>query len=311
MAEPLVISSPGALPRRDEQPVCVALGFFDGVHLGHQQVIRQMLAEARQHDSLGVVITFDQHPNTVVAPQRVPPLLQTLSQKLRSLGALGPDAIWLMRFDRALSRLSPEQFVQQLREGLPRLRSVYVGANFRFGHRRAGDVALLQALGQRFGFAVHGLSVLALDGSVISSTRIRQAIATGRLEAAAQMLGRPYALAGRVVRGDGLGRQLGFPTANLDTTGLVLPPRGVYAARCEVEQQAYRAVLNIGTRPTITPHAQTWRVEVHLLDFTGELYDREIEVVVLDKLREEQRFPSLEALRQQIEADVARVRADR
>lgn len=310
MAEPLVIASPETLPRPGEQAVCVALGFFDGVHLGHQQVIRQMLAEARQHEALGVVITFDQHPNTVVAPQRVPPLIQTLQQKLRSLKALAPDAIWLMRFDRALSRLSPEPFVQQLRNGLPRLRSIYVGANFRFGHRRAGDVALLQVLGQRFGFAVHGLSVLALDGSVISSTRIRQAVAAGRLEAAAQMLGRPYALAGRVVRGDGLGRQLGFPTANLDTTGLVLPPRGVYAARCEVDHRPYRAVLNIGTRPTITPRAERLRVEVHLLDFSGELYERELEVVVLGKLRDEQQFPSPEALRRQIEADVARVRAD-
>jgi len=288
----------------------VALGFFDGVHLGHQQVIRQTLVEARQHDALAVVITFDQHPNTVVAPHRVPLLIQTLDQKLRALGALDPDAIWLLHFDRALSRLSPEQFLGFLREGLGRLRSICVGANFRFGHRRTGDVALLRALGQRLSFSVHGLSVLALDGTPISSTRIRQAIAAGRLDAAAQMLGRPYALAGRVVRGDGLGRQLGFPTANLDTTGRVLPPRGVYAARCTVEEHVYRAVLNIGTRPTVTPEAQTLRVEVHLLDFAGDLYDRELEVVPVEKLRDERRFDSLEALRNQIRADVAQARRD-
>lgn len=309
MAAGVIVERPEQLPQRGQRPVCVALGFFDGVHLGHQQVIRQMLAEAHTHEALAVVVTFDQHPAAVVAPGRVPPLLQTRAQRVKALAELQPDAIWVLHFDRELSRLTPEQFVLFLQSGLVRLRSLCVGANFRFGHRRAGDVALLHQLGRRYGFSVHGLSVVGLDGNVISSTRIRQAIATGHLDLAAQMLGRPWALAGRVVRGDGLGRQLGFPTANLSTPGLVLPPNGVYTARCVVDQQIYRAVLNIGVRPTVAQQPER-RVEVHLLDFAGDLYGCELEVVVLEKIRDEQRFPTLDALRRQIEADVARVRAD-
>jgi riboflavin kinase/FMN adenylyltransferase len=310
MNECVIAENPEALPARGHRPVCVALGFFDGVHLGHQQVIRQMLAEARAHDAAAVVVTFDEHPATVVAPQRVPPLIQTRAQRLRTLAGLGPDAIWVLRFDEALSRLNPEEFVELLQGGVGRLRSVCVGANFRFGHRRAGDVRFLEESGRRHGFTVHAFSVVALDGNVISSTRVRQAIATGHLDVAAQMLGRPWALAGQVVAGDGLGRRLGFPTANLDVRGLVLPPRGVYAARCAVDGRTYRAALNIGLRPTVTTTRADLRVEVHLLDFSGDLYGRELEVVVIEKIRDEQKFDSLEALTRQIRSDLERVRED-
>ncbi|MCS7089943.1 MAG: bifunctional riboflavin kinase/FAD synthetase [Verrucomicrobiota bacterium] len=306
----MIVEHPEPPPDYASRPACVALGFFDGVHLGHQQVIRQMLAEARAHEALGVVVTFDQHPAAVVAPQRVPLLIQTRTQRLRSLAGLGPDVIWVLSFTRVLSRLSPEQFVDFLRQHWVRLRSICVGANFRFGHRRAGDVALLRELGRRHSFSVHGLSVVGLDGNVVSSTRIRQAIAGGLLDLAAQMLGRPWSVAGTVIRGDGLGRRLGFPTANLDTAGLVLPPRGVYAGRCSLDRRTFKAVLNIGYRPTVAAAQPRLQVEAHLLDFAGDLYGREIEVVVLGKLREEQKFSSLEALRCQIEADIARVRAD-
>ncbi|MGA4643046.1 bifunctional riboflavin kinase/FAD synthetase [Limisphaera sp. 4302-co] len=305
-----IVERPEELPACGKRAACAALGFFDGVHLGHQQVIRQMLAEARSHDALAVVVTFDRHPATVVAPQRVPPLIQTQAQRLRTLAELGPDAIWVLRFDAALSRMRPEEFVGLLLSGLGRLRSICVGANFRFGHRRAGDVRFLEESGRRHGFAVHAFSVVALDGNVISSTRIRQAIATGHLEVAAEMLGRPWALAGRVVAGDGLGRRLGFPTANLDVQGLVLPPRGVYSGRCAVEGRVYRAALNVGWRPTVAGENPVLRVEVHLLDFDGDLYGRELEVAVLEKLRDEQRFESLEALRRQIRADLERIRRD-
>jgi len=288
--------------------VCLAIGFFDGVHLGHQQIIRQTIADARQHDALAVVVTFDRHPNSVVAPAHVPPLIYSLSQKLRTIAALGADALLLLRFNRRFSEESGEAFVRKLVAGFGSVHSICVGANFRFGHRRAGNVALLKQLGGELGFAVHGLAAVSLDGQAVSSTRIRRTIQAGQLDAATQMLGRSSSLCGTVVRGDGLGRKLGFPTANLAVAGLVLPPHGVYAVQATVHGRTRRGVLNIGVRPTLRRAKPQLRVEVHLLDFHGELYGEEMEVTFVEKLRGERRFPSLDALRRQIAKDVARVR---
>lgn len=293
-------------PRR--RKVCLAMGFFDGVHFGHQQIIRQTLADARQHDAIALVLTFDRHPNTVVAPDRVPLLIYSLSQKERAVAALGTDALLLLHFDRKLARQSGETFVRKLVKDLGRVHSVCVGANFLFGHKRGGNVALLKRLGAELGFLVHGVAAVALDGRVVSSTRIRQTIQAGDLDAAGQMLGRPYSLSGEVVRGDGLGRQLGFPTCNVDVSGLALPPRGVYAVHAVVRGRPHRAVLNLGLRPTLKSPEPRVRVEAHLLDFRGELYGEELEVVFVAKLRGERRFPSLTALQRQIARDAARAR---
>jgi len=208
--------------------VCLAIGFFDGVHLGHQQIIRQTITDARQQEANALVITFDRHPNTVVAPQRVPPLIYSLSQKLRVIESLGADTLLLIRFDKAFSEQTGEAFIRSLARDLGHVQSLCVGANFAFGRKRAGDVRLLKTLGAELKFAVHGIAAVSLDGQAVSSTRIREAILTGDLDVASQMMGRAYSLAGRVVAGDRLGRQLGFPTANLDVTGLALPPNGVY-----------------------------------------------------------------------------------
>jgi riboflavin kinase/FMN adenylyltransferase len=289
--------------------VCAAIGVFDGVHLGHQQVIRQTLADAEQQEGVAVVITFDQHPNTVVAPTRVPPLIYSLPQKLRTIAALGVDTVWLIHFDEAFSRQTGEAFVRALVRDFGHLDSIRVGREFTFGHKRNGNVALLQTLGQELKFVVHGLAAVSLDGQPVSSTRIREAIRTGHLDAASQMLGRAYALAGLVVRGDQMGRQLGFPTANLDVHSLVLPPQGVYAAHLRANGESFRGVLNIGYRPTLQSTAPQLRVEAHLLDFKGDLYGQELEVTFVKKLREEQTFPSLELLRQQIARDVVQARA--
>lgn len=286
--------------------VCLAIGFFDGVHLGHQQIIRQTLADARAHDGVALVLTFDRHPNTVVAPAHVPPLIYSLSTKVRTLAACGADVLLLRHFDRRLSRQSGEAFVRKLVRELGRVHSISVGANFLFGHQRTGTVALLKQLGEELGFIVHDAAAISLDGQVVSSTRIRQMIQAGRRDAASQMLGRPYAICGRVVRGDGLGRKLGFPTCNLDVAGLVLPPRGVYAAQATACGKTLRAVLNIGRRPTLKAARPQLRVEAHLLDFQGELYGQEMEVAIIKKLRGERRFPSLEALRRQIARDIAK-----
>jgi riboflavin kinase/FMN adenylyltransferase len=307
--------------------VCLAIGFFDGVHLGHQQIIRQTLADARQHNALALVLTFDQHPNTVVAPNRVPPLIYSLAQRIRAIESLGTEALLLIHFDRVFSAQTGEAFVRNLVRDLgsggprhsgapevpgsgdtagriPVLQSICVGANFAFGHKRSGNVPLLKRLGEELGFTVHGLAAVSLDGRVVSSTRIREAIRDGDLDAAGQMLGRTYSLAARVIPGDRLGHQIGFPTANLDCTGLVLPPNGVYAARAAVRGETHRAVLNIGHRPTLENPVPQLRVEVHLLDYTGDLYGEELEIAFAEELREEKKFPSLAALREQIARDI-------
>ena len=311
--------------------VCLAIGVFDGVHLGHQQIIRQTVADARQHDAIALVITFDRHPSTVVAPDRVPPLIYSLPQKLGAIESLGADTLLLIHFDRAFSEQTGEAFIRGLVCDLGKIQSLCVGADFVFGHQRSGNVALLEKLGDELGFTVHGLAAVSLDNQIVSSTRIREAIRSGNLDAASQMLGRPYAISGRVVAGDGVGRKLGFPTANLDAAGLVLPPNGVYAVhvRCrtgvapvsnqspaQAEQKdgdrrdacptsAHCAVLNIGHRPTLQNPTPQISVEAHLLDFNGDLYGQELEIEIGEKLRDERKFGSLEELKAQIALDIA------
>ena len=289
--------------------VCLAIGVFDGVHLGHQQIIRQTIADARQQDSLALVVTFNQHPNAIVAPSQVPPLIYSAPQKLRALAALGADALLEIAFDKTFSQLTGEQFIRSLARDLGKIQSICVGADFVFGHRRSGNVALLKTFGAELNFAVHGLAAVALDGQTVSSTRIREAVRAGDFDAAGQMLGRAYSIAGAVIHGDQLGHQLGFPTANLDTTGLLLPPHGVYAAHVCVGGKTHCAVLNLGVRPTVKNPSLQPRLEVHLLDFNADLYGQELEITFAAKLRDEQKFPSLAELKTQIVRDVAAARA--
>lgn len=289
--------------------VCLAIGVFDGVHLGHQQIIRQTVADARQHDAQAIVVTFDRHPNVVVAPDRVPPQIYSRSQKLRAIESLGVDALLEIPFNKAFSETTGDIFIRELARDLGKIHSVCVGADFVFGHRRSGNVALLKTLGAEMHFQVHGLAAVALDGQAVSSTRIREAIRTGNFDAASQMLGRPYAICGPVVEGDRIGRQLGFPTANLDVANLILPPNGVYSAVSRFKGQLYHVALNIGFRPTMASARPQLRVEAHLLDFDGQLYGEELELELGVKLRDERRFASPEELRAQIALDIAAVRA--
>ena len=294
-----------ARPRK----VCVAIGVFDGVHLGHQQVIRQTLGDARQHEGVPVVITFDRHPNAVVAPDRVPPMLHSLPQKLRAIESLGVANTLLIRFDRAFSEQTGEQFIRSLARDFGHLHSVCVGSEFTFGHKRSGNVALLKQLGAELKFIVHGLAAVSLDGEPVSSTRIREAVRTGDLDSASQMLGREYSIAGSVIRGDQLGRKLGFPTANLEVAGLILPPNGVYAVHARVAGREHRGALNLGLRPTLANPTPRLQCEVHLLDFAEEIYGEELELTFATKLREEQKFANVEALQSQITRDLAAARA--
>ena len=298
-----IIHRPDELPAGARR-VCLAIGFFDGVHLGHQQIIRQTVTDARQHEAIPLVITFDRHPNTVVAPGRLPPLIYSLPQKLRAIGSLGAEALWLIHFDKPFSEQTAEDFVRGLARDFAPLLSICVGANFLFGHKRTGNVELLRRLGPDLRFAVHGMAAVSLGGKPVSSTRIRERIAAGDLDAASQMLGRAYSLSGKVVTGDRLGGQLGFPTANLGVDGLALPPGGVYAVHAEVGGHRRRAVLNIGHRPTLQQANPPLRVEAHLLDFQGDLYGQEMEIVFVEKLRDEKKFGSVAALREQIARDI-------
>ncbi len=289
-------------------PVSLAIGVFDGVHLGHEAVIRQTLADARTARGQAVVVTFDRHPNAVVAPERTPPMIYPLWRRLDVLAGLGLDATLVFTFDVEFSRQTGEEFLGNLLRGFERVVSVCVGAGFVFGYRRSGDVDLLKRLGAREGFQVHGIEPLTLEGAPISSTRVRDCIGAGDFPGASRLLGRRYGLAGEVRPGDRLGRHLGFPTANLDVTGLVLPPSGVYAAIAIAPGLRHAAAVNIGTRPTVDGESGEKRVEAHLQGFDGDLYGRRLEIEFDHRLRGEKRFPSRSALADQIREDVGAVR---
>jgi len=289
--------------------VCLAISVFDGVHLGHQSVIGRAREEARQRGALSVVLTFDRHPNAIVAPQNVPPLIYPLAKKLRVISSLGVDATCVIHFDKAFSQISGEQFIRGVARDFKAIRAVCVGETFMFGCRRSGNVALLRTWGGELGFALHALPDVSLGGQPVSSTRIREAVRAGRLEEAGQLLGRPYTLCGPVVTGEQRGRKICFPTANLDLAGILVPSAGVYAADAEVAGKTHRAAVNIGHRPTVHSLNAPLSVEAHLLDFRGDIYGQEIELTFLKKLRDERKFPSVIALQQQIEEDVAAARA--
>ncbi len=288
--------------------VCAAIGMFDGVHLGHQQVLRQAVTDAHQHEATSLCVTFDRHPASAIASERAPCLIQSLPQRLRAIEVLDVDATLLLQFDADMSRIPAQDFVRNLHRDLGAIKSLCVGAKFAFGHNREGNVELLKQLGQELDFTVHGLASVALNGETISSSSIRQAIKAGDFDAANQMLGREHALAGKVIRGDGRGRELGFPTANLDITDLCIPPSGVYAAHVLVEGQTHRAAVNIGLRPTVKEPEQRLHIEAHILDFEGDLYDEELKITIVEKLRDEEKFESLEELQKQIAADIQKAR---
>lgn len=306
----LVTRTPDELPR-PAHGLCLALGMFDGVHLGHQHVLRHALAHAATLAGSSVALTFDPHPLAVVRPDHAPRLLQTLPQRLRALQSLGLDATLVIPFNPGLAALDGDAFIRGLIRGTGRVRSLSVGEGFQFGNRRSSDVQLLHTLGGDLGFQVHAAPPVSVGGKVVSSSRIRQHLRDGELESVGELLGRPYALSGHVVPGDRLGRILGFPTANLDIDGLELPPTGVYAVRVRRLAKAsdHPAVLNLGIRPTLADRTGELRFEVHLLDFNDELYGEELEVTFVDRLRNERTFRDVNALKAQIASDVIAARA--
>ena len=280
----------------------LAIGVFDGVHLGHQAVVRSLQGRV-------AALTFEPHPLTVIAPERVPPRLTTLEQKVAYMRAQGTVAVIAVKFDAELRQFSPGAFVDEIARVFPDLKQVAIGESWSFGRNREGNAARLAELAEAHGFGVKAIAPVMLEGAPVSSTRIREAILQRRFDEAARLLGRSYAVTGKVVHGDARGRTIGFPTANLAEVEQLLPPRGVYAVRARVAGNLtkYRAVMNLGRRPTFTSNGID-SLEVHLLDFDADLYDQKLWVSDLVWLRGEQAFPNAAALKAQIEEDAARAR---
>jgi len=282
--------------------VAVTVGNFDGVHLGHQHLIRTVVERARRIGGTSMVFTFFPHPLKILATGECPPLLTTLEQKVEIIEALGPDIFLCEDFTREFASQSPERFVREvLREQLDVV-EVVEGEDYRFGRGRGADIQGLRQLSAECGLRLTVLDTFSINGKPVKSTDIRRAIALGEIEGAAEMLGRPYALTGRVVEGERLGIQLGFPTANIAPEQEVIPADGVYAVRVGLKSPTYPAVANIGRRPTFPGDKRT--VETHLLGFNDELYGKRIELSFIRRLREERKFESPEALKEQIAKDI-------
>jgi len=285
----------------------VCIGAFDGLHLGHRALVRRAAARARELGLPAVAVSFEPLPREFFGRHAPPPRLSLPRAKIEGLHALGADLVGLLRFDARLSAMSAEEFVEAVLVRRLRAREVWVGPEFRFGHRRAGDIALLRAGGARHGFEAHELEPVLLDGERVSSTRIRGALAAGDFAAAARLLGKPYSVAGRVVRGRQLGRTLGYPTANLRFGNKVPALRGIYATRVHgVGDRPWPSVSSFGTRPTVGGVEPL--LEAHLFDFEGDLYGRRIEVEFVARLRDEVKFPDLPTLVAQMDRDAAEAR---
>lgn len=293
-------------------PCAVAIGTFDGVHLGHQAVIGAMMAEAHQRGLPAVVVSFQNHPLSVLAPDRLPPLLCTPREKALALEALNPDAVILLPFDKAFSQLSPEEFVSGILQAKLQAAYVTVGFNFHFGFQAQGTPERLRELGQEQGFDVAIHPAFQAGGEAVSSSRIRKLLEKGALEECNALLGQPYLLMGKVIRGQGIAATvLGVPTANLDVNPVSkrLPPHGVYACQVKIpgQDKPFWGILNSGMRPTFS--GVSFSLEVFIMDFEGDLYEQELQIRLLHFIRPERRFEGPEQLKAQIQTDIHSARA--
>lgn len=287
-------------------PCAITIGNFDGVHCGHRQILRRVIATAREEGWKSAVLTFDPHPTKLVSPASAPRLLTTQEERARIILAQGIDEILILPFTAEVAALGPEDFVREILVDKLKARAVLVGTNFHFGKRAAGDAAMLEELGDRFSFETEIVQPVVWRGRVISSTAIRRAIEAGDVSTACRMLGRPYALRGSVVHGDGRGSKQTVPTLNLDTRAEVLPKNGVYVTRTRESEgtREWPSITNVGLRPTFD--GQTRTIETYLLSALDGAAPRKIEVEFLRWVREERKFENAEALKAQILRDVNR-----
>ena len=285
-------------------PIFLAIGVFDGVHLGHQAVIRTSAEHAAETAGTPVVVTFDPHPAKVLRPEKAPRLLTATQHKIALIRNLGVAHLLVLTFDKEFAATPPEEFVHRLVRHARPLREICVGHEWSFGKGRAGNLALLKKLGAQHDFNVVGIKPVTVDDTVVSSTEIRRAVEHGDFAKAAAMLGRDYTILGTVRAGAHLGRQLGFPTANLSAHSEQFPPNGVYVAEAQLNGATYRGVANLGYRPTVSDAKPERLLELHLFDLNREIYGEDLEVRFVHYLRPEKKFDSLEKLRSQIAQDV-------
>ena len=286
----------------------LALGNFDGLHRGHLKIVERVRRGAAEHGGTPMAMTFDPHPSRIVRPDKAPPLLMTKAQRLEALDRAGIAAVAVVRFTTELSHWDPETFVRTVLVDWLRVSEVWVGANFLFGHDRSGNFSTLRTLGQRYGFRADKIDPVRYKEFVVSSTRIRRLVAEGRMDEAGALLGHPYYIDGTVVAGKRRGRELGFPTANLQTENELLPPNGVYATTTTIDGVVHASLTNVGVRPTFGDAVKPI-IEAYVLGFNGDLYGRPVRLGFVQRLRDERKFEDVDALRTQMEAD--RRRAER
>jgi riboflavin kinase/FMN adenylyltransferase len=291
----------------------LALGNFDGVHRGHVKIAERVRRVADERAASAVAMTFDPHPSRVIRPDKAPPLLMTTPQKLEALSKAGIQGVAIVRFTSEMSRWDPETFVRTVLVEWMRAAEVWVGANFLFGRDRSGNFSTLRSLGARYGFRAEKIDPVRYKDFVVSSTRVRRLIAEGRVDEAGALLGHHYYVDGSVIQGQRRGHLLGFPTANLCSDNELTPPAGVYATIAQLDSVFYPSVTNVGVRPTFAedgnPGREQATVETHLFDFEQDLYGRRLRLEFVQRLRDERRFESADALKAQIAADCAQTRA--
>src|SRR5438128_6234995 len=286
----------------------LAIGVFDAVHRGHQAVISTSAEHSRSANGTPVVVTFDPHPEKVLRPQVAPHLLTATPHKIALIRDLGVAHLLIITFDKQFAATEPEEFVHELVEHSKPLREICVGHEWSFGKNRRGNLKLLNQFGARFDFGVVGIPPVTVNGELVSSTTIRQAVEAGDLPKAARMLGREYTILGTVVSGDDRGKKIGFPTANLSAHNEQFPPNGVYFAQAKLDGVMYPGVMNLGYRPTVDTGKSERILEIHLVDFERDIYGKDVEVRFIRYLRPEKKFESVEALARQIDLDVKQAR---
>jgi riboflavin kinase / FMN adenylyltransferase len=288
----------------------IAIGSFDGVHLGHRRVIERTIAAARERDLIATVVTFDPHPMAILRPELAPLELSTPARKQALVAEMGADELVWIRFDRAFSMLDHERFAEQVLSEALGARLVIVGRNFHYGHRARGSIESLAQSGERLGFEVEPAPLLEVGGAPVSSSRIRDLITSGDVEQASELLGRPPWIEGTIVRGDGRGRDLGFATANVAAAGhTAVPATGIYAGWGHLDGERHAAAISVGYNPTFSGACDRVRIEAHLLDFDSDVYGRPLRVEFTHRLRGEERFGSVDELVAQVQLDIAAVRA--
>jgi len=298
-----VIYDIGKFNQKIVRPI-LAIGVFDGLHVGHQKILRQIIQRAKAIHGQSVVVTFFPHPSHVLNLKSHLLFLSTLEQRLDLIESMGIDICFVVRFTSDFASLSPREFIEDYLIKRIHPREVYVGYNFHFGHNRIGNPALLKELGNKYGFVVHVVSRIRLNRSLVSSSSIRRLLTRGQLTIANKLLGREFSLRGKIEKGDGRGHSLGFPTANLSPRGIVLPPPGVYVVHILWKKRIFEGVANLGTRPSFKKPGSSLCLEVYLLNFSMNLYGQKVEVRFIKKLRNEKKFISSEFLLRQIKKDI-------